>query len=219
MLRRVSAAAATYSVRENFRRGPENVTVVATLQQSIGNRRPAEPGHRPPKPPREDSRRDDLIADPNPSQTRRAFPTTHEMRRGGLERRRLVQAEAVAATAAGTEATGAGVEDFQGRPGVRLFVHFHTVITDGKFRLVVMANSSTAVFARRRGSHRERWRLMADDPLQFNCPRCGRPMTHVWSSASQPGGKIDTFCYTCVMHGQLEILPNGRILPKPETLH
>jgi hypothetical protein len=60
---------------------------------------------------------------------------------------------------------------------------------------------------------------MADDPLQFNCPRCGRPMTHVWSSASQPGGKIDTFRYTCVMHGQLEILPNGRILPKPETLH
>ncbi len=61
--------------------------------------------------------------------------------------------------------------------------------------------------------------MMADDPLQFNCPRCGRPMTHVSSCASKPGGRIETFVNTCVMHGQFEILPNGRILPKPETFH
>jgi hypothetical protein len=51
------------------------------------------------------------------------------------------------------------------------------------------------------------------------CPRCGRPMTKISQSASQPGGRTDTFVYTCVMHGQFEILPNGRVLPKPETFH
>jgi hypothetical protein len=60
---------------------------------------------------------------------------------------------------------------------------------------------------------------MAEDPLRFNCPCCGREMTHISHSASQPGGKIDTFVYTCVIHGQFEILPDDRLLLKPEKFH
>ncbi len=42
-------------------------------------------------------------------------------------------------------------------------------------------------------------------------------MLFITSGANQPGGKI-AYTFKCFVHGLFELTPDGRVLPKPETM-